>query len=77
MYRSVSRICDHHLGSRKKTILVLDAEVVEKLRRKSQGNVSEIANCILKKALLPKRRTMFGVLKGIVSTSDVVEAGQE
>jgi len=36
-------------------------------------NVSELANRTLKKALFGRGKGMFGELKGLVSTKDVVE----
>jgi hypothetical protein len=36
-------------------------------------NVSELANRIFKQALFDKGKSMFGGLKGLVSTKDIVE----
>jgi len=52
---------------------VLDEAVLKKLRQKSRGNISELANKILKETLFPKGKDMFGELKGLVSTKDIVE----
>lgn len=51
--------------------------VLKKLKQKSEGNVSELANKILKKALFGKGESMFGELKGIVSTKDIVIVKEE
>jgi len=56
-----------------RTTLVLEEAVFKKLKQKSRGNVSELANEILKEALFGRRKSMFGELKGIVSTKDIVE----
>jgi len=56
-----------------RTTLVLDEVVVRKLRQKSQGNISRLANTILKEVLFRKGKSMFGELKGLVSTDDIVE----
>jgi len=56
-----------------RTTLVLDEAVLKKLKQKSQGNISELANKLLKEALFSKGKSMFGELKGVVSTKDVVE----
>lgn len=56
-----------------RTTLVLEEAVFEKLKQKSQGNISELANKILKEALFGRGKSMFGELKGIVSTKDIVE----
>jgi transcriptional regulator with AAA-type ATPase domain len=54
-----------------RTTLVLEDNVLKKLKQKSEGNISELANKILKTALFGKGESMFGELKGIVSTKDV------
>lgn len=56
-----------------RTTLVLEDTVVKKLKQKSEGNISELANKILKKALFGKGESMFGELKGIVSAKDIVK----
>ena len=56
-----------------RTTLVLDEAVLKKLRQKSRDNISELANKILKETLFPKGKDMFGELKGLVSTKDIVE----
>ena len=56
-----------------RTTLVLEDVVLKKLKQKSEGNISELANKILKKALFGKGESMFGELKGIVSTKDIVK----
>jgi len=56
-----------------RTTLVLEDAVVKKLKQKSEGNISELANKILKKALFGKGESMFGELKGVVSTKDIVK----
>lgn len=56
-----------------RTTLVLSEAVVKKLKEKSKGNISKLANEILKEALFPKKKSMFGELKGLVSTKDIVE----
>lgn len=56
-----------------RTTLVLDETVLKKLKQKSQGNISELANKILREALFPKGKSMFGELRGLVSTKDIVE----
>jgi hypothetical protein len=56
-----------------RTTLVLEDAVLKKLKQKSEGNVSELANKILKKALFGKGESMFGELKGTVSTKDIVK----
>ncbi len=60
-------------GRRVRTTLVLDEAVVRKLRQMSQGNMSELANRILRKALFEKGESMFGELKGLVSVRDIAE----
>jgi|GEM_PF-1124522 1,2-phenylacetyl-CoA epoxidase catalytic subunit len=61
-------------GERKaRTTLVLDEAVLKKLKQMSRGNMSELANRILREALFHKGKSMFGELKGIVSTEDIVE----
>lgn len=52
---------------------MLEEAVVKKLKQESQGNVSELANRILKKALFGGKESMFGKLKGVVSTEDIAE----
>jgi len=56
-----------------RTTLVLEDAVIKKLKQKSEGNISELANRILKKALFGKGESMFGELKGVVSTKDIVK----
>jgi len=56
-----------------RTTLVLDEAVLRKLKQKSQGNISELANRILRETLFHKGKSMFGELKGLVSTRDIVE----
>jgi len=56
-----------------RTTLVLEDVVVKKLKQESEGNISELANKILKKALFGKGETMFGELRGIVSTKDIAK----
>lgn len=56
-----------------RTTLVLDEAVVEKLRQSSEGNMSALANRILSNELFKKRKSMFGALKGKVSTKDIEE----
>lgn len=56
-----------------RTTLVLDEIVLRKLKQKSRGNISELANRILREALFHKGKSMFGELKGLVSTKDIVE----
>ncbi len=56
-----------------RTTLVLEEAVFKKLKQKSRGNISELANRILKEALFGKGKSMFGELKGLVSTKDIVE----
>jgi hypothetical protein len=56
-----------------RTTLVLEDAVLKKLKQKSEGNISELANKILKKALFGKGESMFGELKGAVSTKDIVK----
>jgi len=56
-----------------RTTLVLDEVVFRKLKQKSSGNISNLANRILKETLFPKGKSMFGELKGSVSTKDIVE----
>jgi hypothetical protein len=56
-----------------RTTLVLEDAVLKKLKQKSEGNISELANKILKKALFGKGESMFGELKGTVSTKDIVK----
>jgi len=58
---------------RMRTTLVLEEGVMKKLKQKSRGNVSELANRILKEVLFGKGKSMFGELKGLVSTEDIVE----
>jgi len=60
-------------GKKVRTTLVLDEAVVKKLRQKSRGNMSKLVNEILKEALFQKGKSMFGELKGLVSTKDIVE----
>jgi hypothetical protein len=60
-------------GRKARTTLVLDEAVFRKLKQKSGGRISELANRILREALFPKGKSMFGELKGIVSTKDVIE----
>jgi len=54
-----------------RTTLVLEDIVLKKLKQKSEGNISELANKILKKALFGKGESMFGELKGVISTKDI------
>ena len=56
-----------------RTTLVLDEAMVKKLRQKSRGNMSKLANEILKEALFQKGKSMFGELKGLVSTKDIIK----
>jgi len=56
-----------------RTTLVLDEVVFRKLRQKSNGNISDLANKILKETLFPRGKSMFGELKGSVSTKDIIE----
>jgi len=56
-----------------RTTLVLEDVVLKKLKQKSEGNISELANKILKKTLFGKGESMFGELKGVVSTKDIVK----
>ena len=56
-----------------RTTLVLDEAVVKKLRQKSRGNMSKLANEILKEALFQKGKSRFGELKGLVSTKDIIK----
>jgi len=56
-----------------RTTLVLDEAVVKKLKQKSKGNMSKLANEILKEALFQKGKSLFGELKGLVSTKDIFE----
>ena len=56
-----------------RTTLVLDEAVLRKLKQKSRGNISEMANRILRETLFRKGESMFGELKGLVSTKDIVE----
>ncbi len=61
-------------GERKiRTTLVLDEAVVKKLKQKSQGNISGLANKILRGVLFQKGESMFGELKGLVSATDIIE----
>ena len=55
-----------------RTTLVLEA-VLRRLKQKSRGNISELANRILRETLFRKGEGMFGELKGLVSTKDIVE----
>jgi uncharacterized protein YozE (UPF0346 family) len=52
---------------------VLDEAVVKKLRQKSSDNMSKLANTILREVLFKKGDSMFGELRGLVSTKDIVE----
>lgn len=56
-----------------RTTLVLDDAIVKKLRQMSPGNISKLANRILREALFRRGRSMFGELRGLVSTKDIVE----
>jgi hypothetical protein len=56
-----------------RTTLVLDEAVVKKLRQKSSDNMSKLANTILREVLFKKGDSMFGELRGLVSTKDIVE----
>ena len=56
-----------------RTTLVLERAVLDRLKQESQGNISELANRILREALLCKGDSMFGELKGLVSAEDIVE----
>jgi len=56
-----------------RTTLVLDEAVLKKLKQKSRGNISELANMILREALFPRGKSMFGELKGFVSVGDIIE----
>jgi len=56
-----------------RTTLVLEDVVVKKLKQKSEGNISELANKILRKALFGKGESMFGELKGVISTKDIIK----
>jgi len=56
-----------------RTTLVLEEVVLKKLKQKAEGNISELANKILKRALFGEGESMFGELKGVVSTKDIVE----
>jgi len=65
---------DHKMAKGKaRTTLVLDEVVLRKLKQKSRGNISELANRILRETLFRKGKGMFGELKGLVSTRDIVE----
>jgi CBS domain-containing protein len=56
-----------------RTTLVLEDAVLKKLKQKSEGNISKLANKILKNALFGKGESMFGELKGIISTKDIIK----
>ncbi|MBC7090551.1 MAG: hypothetical protein H5T50_01365 [Nitrososphaeria archaeon] len=56
-----------------RTTLVLSEAVLKRLKEKSKGNMSKLANEILRNALFPKEKSMFGELKGLVSTKDIIE----
>lgn len=56
-----------------RTTLVLDEAVLKKLKQKSRGNISELANRILRETLFPKGEGLFGELRGLVSTKDIGE----
>jgi len=56
-----------------RTTLVLEDAVVRKLKKESGGRFSELANRILKKELFIGKKSMFGALKGLVSTKDIRE----
>lgn len=53
--------------------MILNEAVLKKLRQESRGNISELANRILMERLFRKGESMFGELKGLVSTKDIVE----
>jgi len=63
------------MGAAKKarTTLVLEQAVLQKLKQESQGNISELANRILRDVLFGKGKSMFGELRGLVSVKDIVE----
>ncbi|MGQ9468566.1 MAG: hypothetical protein ACUVTD_01875 [Nitrososphaerales archaeon] len=56
-----------------RTTLILDEAVFKKLKQKSGGNISDLANRILRESLFPKGESLFGELKGFVSTKDIVK----
>ena len=58
-----------------RTTLVLEEIVLEKLRQQSK-NISETVNAILKQEPF-KKKSMFGALKGVVSTKDLIEMEKE
>ena len=60
-------------GGKTRTTLVLEEAVFKKQKQKSHGNISEIANRILKEALFGRGESMFSELKGLISTKDIVE----
>ncbi len=61
-------------GRRKtRTTLVIDEAVLRMLKQRSRGNISALANRILREALFHEGESMFGELKGLVSTKDIVE----
>lgn len=49
-----------------RTTLVLDDEIMARVRQLSQGNISQFVNNCLKEHLVeePKKKSMFGVLRG-------------
>ena len=53
--------------------MVLDEVVVRKLKQRSRGRMSDLANRILREALFQKGKSMFGELEGFMSTKDIVE----
>jgi len=63
---------DNHM-TKIRTTLVLEEEVFRKLKQSSSGNMSKLANQILKKKLLEKKGSIFGILKGKISVKDIEE----
>ena len=55
-----------------RTTLVLSEAVLKRLKEKSKGNISKLANETLRKPSSLKKK-MFGELKGLVSTKDIIE----
>ena len=56
-----------------RTTLMLEETTLEKLRQEGKGNISALANKILKKELFGGAESLFGELKGLVSVEDIEE----
>jgi hypothetical protein len=55
-----------------RTTIVLESRVFKKLKQETGRNISAYINKVLKDSLFQKE-SLFGVLKGRISTKDIIE----